>query len=59
VISALPNIYDDEQLKEFAEASDLPDLTQSHLDRIAELNRTNFGVEEEPMAYKGTMQRIA
>jgi aryl-alcohol dehydrogenase-like predicted oxidoreductase len=59
VISALPNIYDDEQLKEFAEASDLPDLPQSHLDRIAELNRTNFGVEEEPMAYKGTMQRIA
>jgi aryl-alcohol dehydrogenase-like predicted oxidoreductase len=59
VISALPNIYDDEQLKEFAEASDLPDLPQSHLDRIAALNRTNFGVEEEPMAYKGTMQRIA
>jgi len=59
VVSALPNIYDDEQLKEFAEASDLPDLPQSHLDRIAELNRTNFGVEEEPMAYKGTMQRIA
>ena len=59
VISALPNIYDDEQLKEFAEASDLPDLPQSHLDRIVELNRANFGVEEEPMAYKGTMQRIA
>jgi aryl-alcohol dehydrogenase-like predicted oxidoreductase len=59
VISALPNIYDDEQLKEFAQASDLPDLSQADLDRIAELAKTNFGVEEEPMAYKGTMQRMA
>jgi aryl-alcohol dehydrogenase-like predicted oxidoreductase len=59
VISALPNIYDDDQLREFAEASDLPDLPQSHLDRIAELNGSNFGVEEEPMSYKGTMQRMA
>jgi aryl-alcohol dehydrogenase-like predicted oxidoreductase len=59
VISALPNIYDDGQLEEFAAASDLPDLTQSDLDRIAELARDNFGVDEEPMAYKGTMHRMA
>jgi aryl-alcohol dehydrogenase-like predicted oxidoreductase len=59
VISALPNIYDDEQLKEFAEASDLPDLPQATLDRIAELAAGNFGVDEDPMEYKGTMQRIA
>ena len=25
--------------------------------RVAELNETNFGVDEEPMAYKGTMTR--
>ena len=25
--------------------------------RIAELNDTNFGVQEEPMSYKGTMKR--
>jgi aryl-alcohol dehydrogenase-like predicted oxidoreductase len=59
VISALPNIYDNEQLAEFADASDLPDLPQSDIDRIAELALDNFGVEEEPMAYKGTMERIA
>jgi aryl-alcohol dehydrogenase-like predicted oxidoreductase len=59
VISALPNIYDDEQLKEFAEASDLPDLPKPDMDRIAELAANNFGVDEEPMAYKGTMQRVA
>ena len=59
VISALPNIYDDEQLAEFARSSDLPDLSQADLDRITSLAATNFGVEEEPMAYKGTMQRMA
>jgi len=59
VISALPNIYDSEQLTEFAAASDLPDLTQSDLGRIAELAGENFGVDEEPMAYKGTMHRMA
>jgi aryl-alcohol dehydrogenase-like predicted oxidoreductase len=59
VISALPNIYDDEQLSEFALASDVPDLSQSDLDCVAELAARNFGVEEEPMAYKGTMQRMA
>ncbi len=59
VISALPNIYDSEQLTEFAAASDLPDLPQSDLGRIAELAGENFGVEEEPMAYKGTMHRMA
>lgn len=59
VISALPNIYDDGQLREFAEASDLPDLPQSDLDRIDELARANFGVDEEPMSFKGTMQRVA
>jgi aryl-alcohol dehydrogenase-like predicted oxidoreductase len=57
VVSALPNIYDDEQLAEFAGASDLPDLSPDVLDRIDELARTNFGVEEEPMSYKGTMER--
>jgi aryl-alcohol dehydrogenase-like predicted oxidoreductase len=57
VMSALPNIYDAAQLAEFAAASDLPDLSSTQLQRIAELARTNFGVEEPPMAYKGTMER--
>jgi hypothetical protein len=29
------------------------------MDRIAELARTNFGVDEEPAKYKGTMQRTS
>ena len=57
VISTLPNIYDDEQLREFAEAADRPDLSREQLARVAQLAAANFGVEEEPMAYKGTMTR--
>ena len=57
VVTTLPNIYDDEQLAEFAEASDKPALTAAQLARVAELHTTNFGVTEEPMSYKGTMER--
>lgn len=57
VISALPNIYDDDQLAEFATASDLPDLSSGDMDRIGELARVNFGVDEPPMNYKGTMEK--
>ncbi len=42
VASALPNIYDAEQLEEFAAASDKPDLTPDDLERIAELYARNF-----------------
>jgi len=59
VVTTLPNIYDDEQLAEFAAASDRPDLTSDELARVAELAARNFGVVEEPMAYKGTMERGA
>jgi aryl-alcohol dehydrogenase-like predicted oxidoreductase len=59
VVTTLPNIYDDEQLREFANASDLRDLTPGEMNRIAELNERNFGVTEEPMVYKGTMERHA
>src|SRR6185312_6227571 len=57
VVTTLPNIYDDEQLAEFAAASDAPDLTRDELARIAALNARNFEVVEEPMSYKGTMTR--
>jgi aryl-alcohol dehydrogenase-like predicted oxidoreductase len=57
VVTTLPNIYDDEQLAEFAAASDAPELTPEQLARVAELAASNFGVDEEPMAYKGTMTR--
>ena len=35
----------------------LPDLSSGDMDRISELARTNFGVDEPPMNYKGTMER--
>lgn len=57
VITTLPNIYDAEQLEEFAASSDVDDLTAGELARIEELASRNFGVDEEPMAYKGTMTR--
>jgi aryl-alcohol dehydrogenase-like predicted oxidoreductase len=45
VVSTLPNIYDDEQLDEFAAAPDTPDLTEEELSRVAELYESNFGLE--------------
>ena len=55
IVNVLPNIYDREQLREFATAPDTPKLTTDELARIKTLAATNFGVEEEPMKYKGTM----
>lgn len=57
VMTVLPNIYDRDQLHEFAAAPDTPRLTKDELERIAELAQTNFGVEEPPGRYKGTMSR--
>ena len=57
VVTALPNVYDDQQLAEFADASDLPDLTPEQMARVLELDAMNFGIEEEAMRYKGAMTR--
>ncbi len=43
--SALPNVYDEDFLEEFAATSDVPDLTDEELARVAELYANNFGVE--------------
>jgi aryl-alcohol dehydrogenase-like predicted oxidoreductase len=59
VMSTLPNIYDATQLAEFATASDAANLTPAQLQQIADLAATNFGVDEPPMAYKGTMDRLS
>ncbi len=59
VMTVLPNIYDREQLVEFAGAPEAPNLTKDELDRVAELYGRNFGIEEPPMAFKGTMTREA
>ena len=58
VVTTLPNIYDEAQLAEFAEASGKVDLDTQQLERIAQLAAINFGVEEDPMSYKGTMERV-
>jgi aryl-alcohol dehydrogenase-like predicted oxidoreductase len=54
-MTVLPNIYDREQLAEFAATSDTPILSPEELARIAELAKTNFGIPDEKMSYKGTM----
>lgn len=53
VTSVLPNIYDNDQLREFAAAPDKPDLTVADLETIKELTAGNFGVPEEKMHVKG------
>ena len=56
VASTLPNIYNPEQLREFAAAPECPALTGEEMTRIAELHANYFGVEEEPSKFKGTME---
>jgi aryl-alcohol dehydrogenase-like predicted oxidoreductase len=50
VTSIQPNIYDREQLEEFAAASDLPDPSADDLARVAELYEINFHPEPAPTA---------
>lgn len=57
VMTVLPNIYDRQQLAEFAAAPDAPPLSSDEIARIALLYTNNFGIEEPPMAFKGTMTR--
>lgn len=44
IVAALPNIYNEEQLDEFAAASGVPDLTADELAEIARLYERNFDV---------------
>jgi len=48
IASTLPNIYDAEQLEEFAAASDTPPLSEDELARIADLYEHNFRLPERP-----------
>jgi aryl-alcohol dehydrogenase-like predicted oxidoreductase len=59
VVTTLPNVYDDAQLAEFAAASDAPELSADDMQRVRELDVTNFGIEEGTMSYKGAMTRDA
>jgi len=47
VVSALPNIYDRDQLAEFAAASDVPDITDDEATRIETLFTANYGLAVE------------
>jgi aryl-alcohol dehydrogenase-like predicted oxidoreductase len=55
VMTVLPNIYDSAQLREFAAAPETPALTHAELATIDALYNENFGIEEAPMTFKGTM----
>lgn len=50
VSSVLPNIYDEAQLREFAEAPEKPDLTEADLAAIQDLYEHNFYLQEETPA---------
>jgi aryl-alcohol dehydrogenase-like predicted oxidoreductase len=58
VASTLPNIYNEEQLVEFAKAPQCPPLTADDMAKIEELYSENFGIEEEPPKFKGTMELV-
>lgn len=47
VASALPNIYDRDQLEEFVAAADCPDLTPGDVERIESLFESNYGLPRE------------
>jgi aryl-alcohol dehydrogenase-like predicted oxidoreductase len=47
VTSLLPNIYNEEQLEEFAAAVDTPALSQDELDQIDALYDSNYGLERD------------
>ena len=59
VASTLPNIYEEAQLIEFANAPDSPQLSNDEMAKIAELYAENFGVEREEAKFKGTMEETA
>jgi aryl-alcohol dehydrogenase-like predicted oxidoreductase len=56
VASTLPNIYNEEQLIEFAKAPDCPSLTADGLAKIDDLYSENFSLEPEEPKFKGTME---
>jgi aryl-alcohol dehydrogenase-like predicted oxidoreductase len=56
VASTLPNIYNEEQLIEFARAPGTSTLTADEMARVDELYTNNFGLEPEEAKFKGTME---
>lgn len=56
VATVLPNIYNEEQLREFAATPQTPMLTQEEMLQIAQLYQNNFGVESNDHKFKGIME---
>src|SRR5947208_677883 len=56
VASTLPNIYNEEQLVEFAKAPECPALTNDDMEKVESLYSENFGIKEEQPKFKGTME---
>jgi aryl-alcohol dehydrogenase-like predicted oxidoreductase len=59
VASTLPNIYNEEQLIEFAKAPESPALTTDDMAKIDDLYADSFGLEPEEPKFKGTMEMPA
>lgn len=55
-LSVLPNIYNAEQIAEFAATSDSPSLTDDEMGRISRLVASHFGLEPEEHKFKGEME---
>ncbi|MFY8215408.1 MAG: aldo/keto reductase [Chthoniobacterales bacterium] len=56
VASVLPNIYNEEQLAEFANTSNAPALSDDELAQVAKLVSENFGQPWQEGKFKGTME---
>lgn len=49
ITSAVPNIYDEDGLLEYATTCETPDLTEDEFNQVQELYRHNFGLETTPV----------
>lgn len=56
VATVLPNIYNKEQLREFAATSEALILTDEEMQNIAQLIDANFGLEPDNSNFKGIME---
>ena len=55
-LSVLPNIYNAEQISEFAATSDCPPLNDDEMNSISKLVSSHFGLEHEEHKFKGEME---
>jgi len=56
VATVLPNIYNEDQLREFTATSSTSMLSEEEMKKITQLVAANFGLEPEEGKFKGTME---